>query len=152
LLMPNQRVAATEFYLRNNIATGPSQALCFLANGTNGLHTYSGATIILQNNGALSIESDAAGALTLDRTRVVRDIQAYVDVAPSGGSVVVVLNAGGTPIATLTIADSATQATAYVPASALVLAEGTRLSVDIVSVPLATGTYPGKSLTVQVRT
>jgi hypothetical protein len=152
LVFPNQRIAATGLYLKNTMGTGPAQSTCYLANGADGLHTYSGGTIVMQTSGVLSIETDAGGALSLDRPRVVRDVQAYVDVAPSGGAISVVVNAAGVAVATLTIADGATQAAAYVPASPLMLAEGTRLSFDIVSVPLSANTYPGKSLTVQVRT
>jgi hypothetical protein len=152
LLFPNQRIAASELYLENSKGTGPAQATCFLANGTNGLHTYEGGTIVLQASGALGIESAAASSITLDRTRVVRDVQALVDSAPVGGPVNVVLNANGQAIATLVVPAGSVQSAVFSPTSALVLSEGSKLNFDITCVPQGAGTSPGKNVAVQIRT
>ncbi len=79
---------------------------------------------MLQTAGVLSIERDAANSIVLDRTRVVRDVQAFVDSAPSGGSATIVLNADGQPIATLIFADGSVQATPFIPAATLGLRKG----------------------------
>ena len=152
LLFPNRRVAGSEFYLENARGTGPGQDTSYLQNGQNGLHTFEGGTIVLQTAGVLSIERDAANSIVLDRTRVVRDVQAFVDSAPSGGNVMIVLNADGQPIATLVVADGSVQASPFIPAGALQLAEGVKLNFDISAVPQAADTFAGQNLSVQIRT
>jgi hypothetical protein len=151
LVFPNRRVAASEFALENVRGIGPGQQTSYLPNGQNGLHTFEGGTIVLQTAGVLSIERDAANSIVLDRARVVRDVQAFVDSAPSGGDVTIVLNADGQPIATLDVADGTLQAS-FLPAGTLLLAEGVKLNYDISAVPQAANTFAGQNLCVQIRT
>jgi hypothetical protein len=152
LLFPNRRVAATELYLTNTKGTGPGQDTCFLQNGQSLLRTFEGGTLVLQTSGVLSIETDAANSVSTDRVRVVRDIQAFVDSAPSGGSLDVVAKANGIPIATLVVLSGAVQSGAFAPAGTLALAEGTKVNIDITAVPQGTNTFSGKNLSVQIRT
>ncbi len=152
LLFPNQRIAASELYLSNTKGAGPSQADCFVENGQCGLRTFEGGTLILQTSGVLSIERDAVNSVSADRVRIVRDIQAFVDSAPSGGNVDVVVKADGTPIATLVVQSGTTKSDTFAPTGTLALAEGTKLNIDITTVPQGTNTYSGKSLSVQIRT
>jgi len=152
LLFPNRRVAGSEFYLENTRGTGPGQDTSYLQNGQNGLRTFEGGTIVLQTAGVLSIERDAANSIVLDRTRVVRDVQAFVDSAPSGGIVTIVLTADGQPIATLVVADGSAQASPFIPVGTLQLAEGVKLNYDISTVPQAANTFAGQNLSVQIRT
>lgn len=152
LLFPNRRIAAAELYLSNMKGTGPAQGTCFLVNGESGLHTCEGGTLILQTSGVLSIERDAANSVSTDRVRIVRDIQAFVDSAPSGGSLDVVVKANGTPIATLVIESGGVRSDSFVPACTLALAEGTKVNFDIAAVPQGTNSFSGKNLSVQIRT
>ncbi|MGD0577809.1 MAG: phage tail protein [Bryobacteraceae bacterium] len=152
LLFPNRRVVGSEFYLENARGTGPGLDTSYLQNGQNGLRTFEGGTIVLQTTGVLSIERDAANSIILDRTRVVRDVQAFVDSAPSGGDVTIVLHADGQPIATLVVADGSVQANPFIPAATLRLAEGVKLNYDISTVPQAANTFAGQNLSVQIRT
>jgi hypothetical protein len=152
LLFPNQRIAASEFYLENTLGIGLGQETSYLQNGQNGLHTYEGGTIVLQTASVLSIERDAANSIALDRTRVVRDVQAFVDSAPTGGSATIVLNADGQAVATLVIADGSVQSGPLIPATTLVLTEGAKLNYDIAAVPQGTDTFSGQNLSVQIRT
>ena len=151
-LFPNRRVAAVELYLSNTKGTGPGQSVSFLSNGANGLHTFEGATLILQVSGVLSVERDAAGSVSIDRVRVVRDIQAFVDSSPSGGSIAVVVKANGNPVATLTVPGGAVQSGSFVPAGTLALVEGAKVNIDVASVPQGTNTFSGKNLSLQIRT
>jgi hypothetical protein len=151
-LFPNRRVAAIELYLSNTKGTGPGQDVSFLSNGTNGLHTFEGATLILQVSGVLSLERDAANSVSIDRARVVRDIQAFVDSSPSGGYIAVVVKANGNPVATLTVPDGAVQSGSFVPTGTLALVEGTKMNIDVTSVPQGTNTFSGKNLSLQIRT
>lgn len=152
LLFPNRRIAATELYLINTRGAGPGQETCFLLNGQRGLRTYEGGTLILQTSGPLSVERDAGNSVSVDRIRIVRDLQAFVDSAPSGGAVNVVVKANGTPIATLGIPSGAVQSGPVVPVGTLSLAEGTKINIDIASIPQDANTFSGKNLTVQIRT
>ena len=152
LLFPNRRIAASELYLSNTKGTGPGQEICFLANGQSGLHTFEGGTLVLQSSGVLSIERDAVNSVSTDRVRIVRDIQAFVDSAPSGGSVQVVVKADATPIATLVVQNGAVESGAFVPAGTLALGEGAKVNIDIAEVPQGTNTFSGKNLSVQIRT
>ena len=152
LLFPNRRVAATELYLSNTRGTGPGQDTCYVENGQGGLRTFEGGTLVLQTSGVLSIERDAANSVSTDRIRIVRDIQVFVDSAPSGGSLDAVVKANGVPIATLVVPSDAVQSGAFVPAGTLALAEGTKVNIDIAAVPQGTNTFSGKNLSVQIRT
>jgi len=152
LLFPNRRIAAAELYLSNAKGTGPGEDTCFLQNGQDGLHTFEGGTMTLQTAGVLSIERDAANSVSSDRVRIIRDIQAFVDSAPSGGELEVIVKANGTPIATLTVPNGTNQSDAFVPASTLALAEGAKINIDIAAVPQGSNTYSGKNLSVQIRT
>jgi hypothetical protein len=151
-LFPNRRVAAVELYLSNTKGTGPGQNVGFLNNGANGLHTFEGATLILQVSGVLSLERDAANSVSIDRVRVVRDIQAFVDSSPSGGGIAVVVKANGNPVATVTVPGGAVQSGSFVPTGTLALAEGTKVNIDITSVPQGSNTFSGKNLSLQIRT
>jgi hypothetical protein len=79
-------------------------------------------------------------------------VQAFVDSAPSGGDVTIVLHADGQPIATLVVADGSVQANPFIPAATLRLAEGVKLNYDISTVPQAANTFAGQNLSVQIRT
>jgi hypothetical protein len=151
-MFPNRRVAGAELYLLNTRGTGPGQEVCFLLDGGSGLHTFEGATLILQAAGVLSITRDAANSVSIDRVRIVRDIQAFVDSAPSGGSIAVVVKANGNPVATLTIPSSAVQSGCFVPVGTLALAEGSKVNIDVTSVPQGANTFSGMNLSLQIRT
>jgi hypothetical protein len=151
-LFPNRRVAGAELYLSNARGTGPGQEICYLGNGSSGLRTFEGAAFILQASGVLSVERDAANSVSTDRVRIVRDIQARVDSAPSGGSITVEVKANGNPVATLTVSEGTIESKAFCPPGTLALAEGTKLNLDITSVPQGLNTFSGKNLSVQIRT
>jgi len=107
---------------------------------------------LMQTTGVLSVERDSAGSMVLDRTRVIRDVQAFVDCAPSGGDITLVLNADGQPVATLVVPDGNLQGSPFIPTSVLRLAEGTRLHCDIAMVPQAANTFAGQNLSLLIRT
>jgi hypothetical protein len=151
-LFPNRRVVGAELFLSNTKGTGPENATCFIRDGGNGLRTFEGATLILQASGIISIERDAANSISIDRVRIVRDIQAFVDSAPSGGNITAVVKANGNPVATLTVPDGDVRSGSFVPAGTLALAEGTKVNLDITSVPQGTNTFSGKNLSLQLRT
>ena len=151
-MFPNRRVAGAQLYLLNTRGTGPGQEACFLLEGESGLHTFEGGTLILQASGVLSIERDAANSVSIDRVRIVRDLQAFVDSAPSGGSLAVVVKVNGNPIATLTVPSGAVQSGSFVPVGTLALTEGSKVNIDITAVPQGSNTFSGTNLSLQIRT
>jgi hypothetical protein len=151
-LFPNRRVAGAEFYLSNTKGTGPGQEICFISKGSLGLRTFEGSTLILQASGLIAIERDATNSIFTDRARIVRDMRAFVDSAPSGGDVSVDVNANGTAVATLLVPSGATQSEAFVPTGTLAFAEGTKLNLAVTTVPQGAASFTGKNLSVQIRT
>ena len=90
-------------------------------------------------------------ALVIEDAHAARDIFAVVTEAPSGGDIELTLRMGSTSYATLTIADGAIVSNTVSGFGLPPLASGDRLALDITSVPTASGTLPGRDLTVTIR-
>ena len=71
--------------------------------------------------------------------------------APSGGAITLRLRQNAAAYCTLTIADGQTVSNTVDGFGLSPLAANSRLSLDIVSVPAAANTLPGRSLTVAIR-
>jgi len=76
IVIPDRKMVASQLCLVNSKGFGLSESICYLTDGTNGIHTYDGKTVILQISTNLSVKADAAASLTIERGRSVRDIQA----------------------------------------------------------------------------
>jgi len=74
-----------------------------------------------------------------------------VDIAPIGGSIVIAVKANQQIIATVAIADGALESGAT-SATVPLLLENSKLNIDVVSIPVEGRTFPGKNLSVQIRT
>ncbi len=74
-----------------------------------------------------------------------------VSEAPSGGAITLQINQGGTVYCTLTIADGATISGTVNGFGLTPLAANAQVTLDITSVPAATGDLPGRDLTVIIR-
>ena len=152
IFFPNRRVAGAEFYLSNTSGTGPGQQICFISDGSPGLRTFEGSTLILQASGVISIERDATNSVFTDRARIVRDKRAFVDSAPWGGGISMDVTANGRAVATLNIPNGATQSEAFAPSETLAFAELTKLNLTVTGIPQGNATFTGKNLSVQIRT
>lgn len=105
----------------------------------------------IQVEGYLAIQTDAAPPLVIDTTQAVRDIFAVVSEPPSGGSVELQLRRDTTVYCTLTIADGQTISNAVSGFGLAALAANTELRLDVLAVPTAPNTLPGRDLTVTIR-
>ena len=55
-------------------------------------------------------------------------------------------------IATLTVPSGAVQSGSFVPTGTLALGEGMKVNIDITSIPQGANAFPGKNLSLQIRT
>ncbi len=151
IFLPDARIAAADFWVTNVHGASPSNQASFTATVDQGLRTLSGGQLSIQVDGYLAIETDAAPKLVIETTHAARDIFAVVKEAPSGGSISMQLRQGATVYTTLSIADGATLSNVVGGFSLPPLVALDELSLDILSVPTAGGTLPGRDLTVTVR-
>lgn len=105
----------------------------------------------IQVEGYLATQTDAAPALVVDEALAARDIFAVVNEAPSGGAITLRLRQGSTVWCVLTIADGAAISNVVDGFGLPALASEAQVLLDVVSVPVGTGTLPGRDLTVTIR-
>jgi hypothetical protein len=115
------------------------------------LRTLSGGQLSIQVDGYLAIQTGAAPPLVIESSYAARDISAVVGEAPSGAAVSLQLRQNSTVYCTLTIADGAASSNVVDGFGLPPLAAEAQLYLDILSVPGAADTLPGRDLTVTVR-
>jgi hypothetical protein len=86
----------------------------------------------------------------VDCTRSIGDVFATVNVAPSGGDLVVAVTQNEGEICRVTIADGTTTSNTVDGFGLGVLTAGAMLNINIVAVPNAVGSMPGQDLTVTI--
>jgi hypothetical protein len=101
--------------------------------------------------GYLAIQTDAAPPLIVEAALAMRDVFAVVNQAPSGGPITMQLRQRSTVFATLTIADATTTSNVVNGFGLAPLGASAQVSLDILSVPTASGALPGSDLTVIIR-
>jgi hypothetical protein len=111
----------------------------------------SGGQIALQVDGYLAVQTDATPPFVMDDAHVPRDIFATVREAPSGGAVTLLVRQNSSAYSTLTIADGATISNTVNGLGLPPLETGTQIHLDVVNVPGAANTLPGRDLTVTIR-
>jgi hypothetical protein len=151
MFLPDVRIAAAEFFLTNAVGSGPVKGVAFGATTDHGLRTLSGGQIAIQVDGYLAIETDAAPPFVIEDSHAPRDIFANVREAPSGGPIQLQLRQNSTVYCTLTIADGATVSNVIDGFGMTPLAANSQVSLDVLSVPGAANTLPGRDLTVTIR-
>jgi hypothetical protein len=151
VFLPDVRVAAAEFFVTNGRGSSLVSTASFGATVDQGLRTLSGGQLSIQVDGYLAVQTDAAPPLVMDTSLAARDIFAVVREAPSGGAVELRVRLDDAEYCTLTIADGATISNSVSGFGLGPLSTGRRVRLDIVSVPGAAGTLPGRDLTVTVR-
>ncbi|MEQ1947935.1 MAG: phage tail protein [Bryobacteraceae bacterium] len=149
--LPDVRIAAVDFFVTNARGnSGITKAeLTSLPDG--GLRTGSGGQITIQVEGYLAVETDAAPPYSIEATHVPRAFVAMVQEASSGGDITLRLRQGSLEYCLLTIPDGETESIVVSGFGLPPLTSDARLMLDIVSVPSAAGTLPGRNLTVAVR-
>ena len=159
IFLPDVRVGAAEFFATNSIGNGPVAMGAFGNTVDQGLRTLSGGQISIQVEGYLAIQADAAPVLTLDTFYAARDIFAVLSEAPDEpagtpspvGGATLQLRQGSTVYCTLTIPDGMTISNVVNGFALPPLAANADLHVDILNVPTAADTLPGRDLTVTIR-
>lgn len=151
IFLPDARIAASEFLVTNIHGTSPVKHLSFAATPGHGLRTLSGGQIALQVEGYLAVKTDATPPFVMEDTLAVRDIFATVREAPSGGDVQLVVRHEAASYGTLTIPSGATVSNTFSGAGLPPLAANAQVHLDIVSVPTAANSLPGRDLTVTIR-
>ncbi len=105
----------------------------------------------IQVEGYLAIQDSVVPAVVMDTKKAVFDVTAVVREAPVGGPIVMHLQRDAATYCVLTIPDGQTSSNAVSGFGIAPLNIGTQLTVNITSVPSASGTLPGRDLTVTVR-
>ncbi len=149
ITLPNVRVAGAEMFVTNSQGNSPVSAVNFTNLIDGGLRTLSGGQFSFQIAGFLAVQTEAAPDIIVNAPKVVGDVYAVVNQAPTGAPIVIQLNLNGNPYCSLTIPANAT--TVAAPLDGLSLAPmkyQDRLSIDIQSVGT---TVPGSDLTVIMR-
>jgi hypothetical protein len=148
---PNVRLAAADLVLYNRI--GPSARGEALLTGSTdqGLRTLSGGQILLNVHGYLAIEASAGNSIVLERQTVVRDIFAFVQEAPAGGAIELLLKLDGQPYGELVIENGNFTSASFSGFNRWPLTAGAVLSLDILNVPSSAAGLPGRDLTVCIQ-
>ncbi len=148
---PNVRLAAADLVLYNRI--GPSERGEALLTGSTdqGLRTLSGGQILLNVHGYLAIEANAGNSIVLERQTVVRDIFAFVQEAPAGGVIELLLKLDGQPYRELVIESGSFTSASVSGFNRMPLPAGAVLALDILNVPSSAAGVPGRDLTVCIQ-
>jgi hypothetical protein len=151
VFLPDVRIALAGLFVTNVYGSGAATLAPFVATVDQGLRTLSGGQLSLQVEGYLATQTDAVPPLVIEATEAARDIFAVVGEAPSGGPVQLQLRQGTAVYCTLTIADGATISTSVSGFGLPPLIASSLMRLDILSVPGAANTLPGRDLTVIIR-
>jgi hypothetical protein len=151
IFLPDVRVGAAELFVTNSFGGGPVATGSYGGTTDQGLRTLAGGQMSIQVEGYLAIQTDAAPPLVVESALAMRDMFAVVNEAPSGGAITMQLRQGSTVFGSLTIADGTTTSNVVDGFGLPALAASAIISLDILSVPTASGTLPGSDLTVIIR-
>ena len=151
VFLPSVRIAAAELYMTNAVGGGLVKKAQFVTTPDQGLRTLAGGQLSIQAQGYLAIQTGASPPLVIEDAHVARDIFAVVREAPAGGAIELQLRQNTATYCSLTIADGETISNVVSGLGLAPLSANDRLDLDILSVPTAAGTLPGRDLTVTIR-
>ncbi len=150
--MPNVRVAAADFTLYNRVGSSERTEESYTSLSEDGARTLSGGQITMSVQGYLAIEASAGSSFIVDRTTVVGDVYAFVQEAPVGAPIQLIVYVNGVNYCELTIAAGSRVADAVNRFNNSPIPANATLSFDIVNVPPSSAGSPGKALTVVLQT
>ena len=151
IFLPDVRIGAAEFYVNNAIGNSPVAKASFGILLDRGLRTLSGGQVSIQVEGYLAIQNNATPAYVIEASHAPGDIFAIVREAPTGGPIVMQLRQDATVYCTLTIPDGALVSNSVDGLGLAPLSADAKLNLDILAVPGAPNTLPGRDLTVTIR-
>ncbi len=146
--LPNVRISAADFTLYNRVGASARAEESYTGVTSFGVRTLSGGQITMNVHGYLAIEASAGNSYVVDRTTVVRDVSAYVQEAPVGDDIEILVRVNGNPYCDLVIPAGSNVATTVSKFNTQALPQGAKLSFDILNVPSASLGTPGRDLTV----
>jgi hypothetical protein len=149
--LPNARIAAAELFMTNARGDGPTGVAAYGALTSGGLRTMSGGQYSVQWDGVLAVVSSIAPPLVVDANCAVRSVQASVAAAPIAWPVVVRVMVNSEVYCELTLPPGAKNSNVVDGFGKPPLLEGSKLTVDIMSVGTMDGSDPGRDLTVTIR-
>ena len=150
-LLPDARIVSAELFVTNAKGNSETSTASFASTTDGGLRTLSGGQYSLQVEGFLAIQSNAVPPLVVQTTHTVRATQAVVSVAPQGGAIELDVRQNGVLYCHLTIPDGVTYSAEVSGCGLPPLTAGALITLDIGPVPQASGTAPGRDLTVMIR-
>lgn len=146
--LPNVRISAADLTLYNRVGASARAEESYTGVTSFGVRTLSGGQITMNVQGYLAIEASAGNSYVVDRTTVVRDVSAYVQEAPAGDDVEILVRVNGNPYCDLVIPAGSNVAANVSKFNTQALPQGAKLSFDILNVPSASLGTPGRELTV----
>jgi len=146
--LPNVRISGADFTLYNRVGASARSEESYTGVTSFGVRTLSGGQITMNVQGYLAIEASAGNSYIVDRTTVVRDVSAYVQEAPVGDDIEILVRVNGNPYCDLTIPAGSNVATTVSKFNTQALPQGAKISFDILNVPSAALGTPGRDLTV----
>jgi hypothetical protein len=150
-LLPDARIAGAELFVTNVKGNSATSYACFAGSSNQGLRTLSGGQYSIQVDGYLAIQTNATPPLVVQTTHTVRETQAVVSTAPDGGPIELDVLENGEVYCHLTIPDQVTYSAPVSGHGLRPLTAGALITLNIVSVPQAAGSAPGRDLTVMIR-
>ena len=151
IYLPDVRIGAAEFFVTNANGNSPTRHAWFGATDDKGLRTLSGGQVALQVEGYMAVQTNATPPFVVEATHSVMDIFAIVQEAPSGGSLELTVKQNGTEYCVLTIVDGATVSDSVNGFGLPPLNVNSQIDLDITAVPTASGSTPGRDLSVTIR-
>lgn len=151
MYLSDVRIAAAEFFVVNAIGNGPTDLLSYATLTDGGIRTMAGGQITLQVEGYLGVQTDAVPPYVMESAYAMRDVAAVLLQAPSGGNVIMQVRADSTVFATLTILDGVAFSNTVDGFGLAPLAAGSKIHLDVTSLPGGATSLPGQGLTVTIR-
>lgn len=149
--LPDVRMALAEFFVTNSIGNSPVSTQLFTSTNDAGLRTLSGGQLLIQVEGPLAIQTNAAPPLLVERPHSVRDVYAVVQQASLSGPIVMQVTQSGQAYCQLTIPAGATISNVVDGFALGPLQTQAEIGLDILSVVQASDTPAGSDLTVSIR-
>lgn len=149
--LSNSRVAAATLSFLNRKGLSEAGIVNMTQLSGHGLRVLQGGQIMLQVSGFLTIQTSAVPPVVVEQARGIREVFAVVDEAPAGVPLVVRVRRNSEALCQLTIAPQSNVSNIVEGLSLPPLSAMDRISLDIVSLGVGEGTFPGRNLTISVR-
>jgi hypothetical protein len=156
ITIPDVRIAAGELFMTNSRGNSSVAAEPFTGTTDSGLRTLLGGQLIIQVEGPLAIQTNAAPPLVVETLCSVGDVYAVVQSAPAGEPIVMQVtvtpaNESEQVLCELTIPTGATDSNDVDGFALGPLPAGALIGLNITSVVQTAGVAPGSDLTVMIR-